>query len=152
MEKKDIIKQLSSLAQLDVDAFHAYEQAIRKIDHEGIRKQLSLYQSDHRRHYDELSRTIQNMGGKAPKFSKDFKGYVIQGMTSLQSATGIKSALKSMETNEKLTNKKYEQASSNSALPKDIHELLVSFYQDERNHLSFIQQALKEKIWETTPA
>lgn len=152
MEVQGILRELQSLAQLDVDAYHAYGQAIEKIDHEATRKQLAAFQEDHRRHYDELYRVIQEMGQEPPSFTKDFKGYIISGVTSLRSSAGTKGALEAMESNEKLTNKKYRQASSRSLVPKDILLLLLSFYQDEQGHLNFVQKTLKEKVWEKAPA
>ncbi|MFP4072183.1 MAG: DUF2383 domain-containing protein [Desulfovibrionales bacterium] len=147
-DKKNIIKQLHSLAQLDADAYHAYGQAMDKVEHVAIRDQLGVYRDDHRRHFDELSSQIRSMGGDPPDFSKDFKGYFIEGFTSLRSATGTKGALEAMQTNEKMTNKNYNDASSRSDLPPEIHSMLVSFYQDEQQHLRFVEQALKERAWE----
>jgi uncharacterized protein (TIGR02284 family) len=148
MEQSDILEMIGSLAQLDVDAYHAYGQAIEKVDISSVRQELTQYQQDHLRHYQELSRYIESMGGEAPEFSKDFKGYMISGFTSLRSVTGTKGALEAMQSNEKMTNKEYDEASSRSDLPSDLHRLLVSFYQDERTHLSFIESALSEKVWE----
>jgi rubrerythrin len=148
MEKKDVIEMLGSLAQLDVDAYHAYGQAIESIDIGTVRAELSRYQQDHLRHYQELSRTISALGGSPPEFSKDFKGYFISGFTSLRSVTGTKGALEAMQSNEKTTNKNYGEASAHADLPPEIHEMLVSFYQDEQRHLRFIERALSEEVWE----
>jgi rubrerythrin len=148
MEHKDILDMLGSLAQLDVDAYHAYEQAIEKVEVASIRDELTKYQQDHLRHYQEISRRIQEMGGSAPEFAQDFKGYFIAGFTSLRSVTGTKGALEAMQSNEKMTNKNYQEASSHADLPRELHEMLITFYQDERIHLSFIESALNEKVWE----
>lgn len=148
MDNKTLVKHLHSLAQLDVDAFHAYGQAIEKVDYEPVRDQLSVYREEHRNHYDELSRVIRHKGGEPPKFTKDFKGYMIEGMTSLRSITGIKGALEAMETNEKLTNKHYERAASNKEMPPEVGDMLSTFHQDEQRHLSFVQETLRDKPWE----
>ena len=148
METKDILDMLGSLAQLDVDAYHAYAQAIEKVDLAAVREQLTTYQQDHLRHYQELSRQIADLGGSPPEFSQDFKGYFIAGFTSLRSVTGTKGALEAMQSNEKMTNKNYGEASSRADLPPGVHELLVTFYQDEQTHLNFIERALSEKVWE----
>ncbi len=148
MDSKELLKNLKSLAQLDVDAYQAYGQAIEKTEHAPIRDQLSVFREDHRNHYDELSRVIRQKGGEPPSFTKDFKGYVIEGMTSLRSITGTKGALEAMETNEKLTNKNYDKAASNASLPPEVSDMLVTFYQDEQRHLSFVQETLQQKPWE----
>jgi hypothetical protein len=148
METQDILKMLGSLAQLDADAYHAYGQAIEKVDISIVRDELTRYQQDHLLHFQELSRRISDMGGSPPEFSKDFKGYLISGFTSLRSVTGTKGALEAMQTNEKLTNKNYGEASSETGLPRDLHDLLVRFYGDEQDHLNHIERALSEKVWE----
>lgn len=147
MEQKETIKKINSLIHLDIDAFHAYEQAMKNVTEEIIRDQLAEYRNDHHRHFRELSAVLQAMGGEPPDFSPDFKGFFLQGFTSLRSATGTEGALKAMETNEKLTNKTYEEASSWD-LPLDAISLVRSNLDDEKLHLRYIQTALRDRIWE----
>jgi uncharacterized protein (TIGR02284 family) len=147
MEQQEIIKNLNSLIQLDIDAIHAYEQAMKNVAEMHIRDQLAEFRNDHHMHFRELSSVVQSMGGTPPEFSPDFKGFFIQGFTALRSATGTEGALKAMETNEKLTNKNYEEASSWD-LPIATLSLVRSNFEDEKRHLSYIQTALKDRIWE----
>lgn len=142
MDTSEIIDKLSDLAQLDVDAFHAYGQAIDNVEEMDLRSHLERYQSDHERHYVELSRIIREHGGNPPEFSRDFKGYLIEGFTSLRSAMGTKSALKAMKTNEEMTNRKYSQASGDMRFPVALRPILERFYGDEKTHLSWIEQTL----------
>lgn len=147
MVHDDIIKKLNSLIQLDIDAIHAYEQAMKNVNEVSIRDQLAEFRNDHHMHFRELSSVVESMGGTPPEFSPDFKGFFIQGFTALRSATGTEGALKAMETNEKLTNSKYEEASAWD-LPIATLSLVRANYEDERRHLSYIQSALQNKIWE----
>jgi uncharacterized protein (TIGR02284 family) len=147
MEQQEIIKNLNSLIQLDIDAIHAYEQAMKNVSEVHIRDQLAEYRNDHHTHYRELSSVVQSMGGDPPEFSPDFKGFFIQGFTALRSATGTEGALKAMETNEKLTNRNYEEASSWD-LPIATLSIVKANYEDEKRHLSYIQTALRDRIWE----
>jgi len=147
MEYEEIAKKINSLIQLDIDAIHAYEQAMKNVGEQYIRDQLAEYRNDHHRHFRELSAVVQAMGGTPPEFSPDFKGFFIQGFTALRSLTGTEGALKAMETNEKLTNKTYEEASSWD-LPLDAASLVRSNFEDERLHLRYIQTALRNRIWE----
>ncbi len=146
MDSKEIVKRLSDLAQLDIDAFHAYGQALGSIDDMGIKTNMERYQADHERHYVELSQLIRQYGGTPPEFSRDFKGYLIQGMTSLRSAMGMEGALKAMKTNEELTNRQYAQASRDNRFPMELRPILDRFYGDEKTHLSFIEQTLKRFV------
>lgn len=144
MENKEIVKKLSSLVQLDIDAVHAYKEAIDKADNQQVREHLILYRQDHERHITDLSTEIRRLGGTPPEFSLDFKGYLIKGFTSLRSATGTKGALNAMHTNEKLTNKEYE-AAQGWDLPPDLKQVIALAREDERRHLEYIERALQEK-------
>lgn len=148
MDQEEIIKKLNSLIHLDIDAIHAYEQAMKNVEEMHIRDQLAEFRNDHHMHFRELSTVVQSMGGNPPDFSPDFKGFFIQGFTALRSMTGTEGALKAMESNEKLTTKTYEEASSWD-LPIATLSLVRANYEDERRHLSYIQTGLRDKIWES---
>lgn len=141
MTREEIIDQLAKLIHLDVDAMHAYDQAIKNINEQIIKDKLTLFQGDHRRHVDLLSAKVLELGGTPPEPSTDFKGFFISGFTALRSLTGTKGALEAMESNERLTNSKYEDA-SRLDLPVDIASVVQSNLSDERYHLSFIREAI----------
>lgn len=141
MEKSEIIRTLKALAQLDMDAYHAYGQAIEKSDDLGLRHQLEKYRQDHERHVTVLSDCIRELGAEPPEFSRDFKGFLIEGWTALRSVTGVQGVLAAMKTNEKLTNRKYAKAVE-LLLPADIHAVIASNYEDEKEHLAYIQRQL----------
>lgn len=147
MDHNETTKNLNSLIQLDIDAIHGYEQAMKNINEMHIRDQLAEFRNDHHRHFRELSAVVQGSGGTPPEYSPDFKGFFIQGFTALRSLTGTEGSLKAMETNEKLTNKTYEEASSWD-LPLDVISLIRSNLDDEKLHLRYIQTALSDRIWE----
>lgn len=146
MNTEDIIKELSDLVQLDIDAFHAYSQALKNIYHQAISDQIKSFQADHMEHVNNLSREITRMGGQPPEFSQDFKGYLIEGFTSLRSVTGTEGALKAMKTNETLTNKTYESAVKKEFTP-EIKTILEKNYDDEKRHLKYIEDAINTEAW-----
>jgi uncharacterized protein (TIGR02284 family) len=147
MDKSEMAKNLSSLVQLDIDAFHAYEQAIKNIEAPTIREQLIKFRDDHKRHVDDLSTEIRALGETPPEFSPDFKGYLISGFTSLRSITGTEGALKAMQTNEKLTNKNYDEAMT-WPLTSSAKAIVEKNYNDERTHLEYIETTLTTRTWE----
>lgn len=143
MDAKKHIKKLSELVQLDIDAVNAYETALKQIDHQEIHQSIELFRQDHLRHIRDLNDLIVKMGGTPVEFTKDLKGYLIDGMTALRSVTGTKGALKAMETNEVITNKNYSEAVEEcSNLPEEALVLLRQNYADEKRHLAFIREAL----------
>jgi len=141
MKRDEILNQLEKLIHLDIDATEAYDQAIRNIDEQVIKDKLILFKGDHRKHVELLSAKMIEMGGKPPEFTPDFKGFFITGFTALRSMTGTKGALNAMESNEKLTNSRYEDASK-LEMPSDIAAIIRSNLADEQHHLSFIREAL----------
>jgi rubrerythrin len=141
MTRDEILSQLEKLIQLDVDATHAYDQAIKNVDDQMIKDKLLLFQGDHRRHIDLLSAKVLELGGTPPELTSDFKGFFISGFTALRSLTGTKGALEAMETNEKLTTSKYQDAVK-LIWPTDITSLVQSNLADEQRHLSFVREAI----------
>jgi uncharacterized protein (TIGR02284 family) len=141
MNRDDILDNLQKLIQLDVDATHAYDQAIKNVNELVIKDKLIQFQADHRRHIDLLSAKVLELGGTPPELTSDFKGFIISGFTALRSLTGTKGALEAMETNERLTTSKYEEA-SHKDFPVDVSTIIQSNLSDEQRHLSFIREAI----------
>lgn len=143
-----VISILNDLIQLDIDAVHAYAQAIDNIEDAVVRGRLLEFQSDHERHIRELSQIVRDQGGTPIEHKRDFKGFLIEGMTAIRSATGTKGALKAMKTNEVLTNRKYEKALE-EALPPRVRDLVMRNRDDERRHLQYIESCLSGKTSDT---
>lgn len=141
MNRDDILDNLEKLIQLDVDATHAYDQAIKNVKEQVIKDKLIQFQSDHRKHVDLLSAKVLELGGTPPELTSDFKGFMISGFTALRSLTGTKGALEAMETNERLTTSRYEEASK-LEYPVDVLAIVRSNYADEQRHLSYIREAI----------
>ncbi|HXH55402.1 MAG TPA: DUF2383 domain-containing protein [Gammaproteobacteria bacterium] len=144
MFEKTIESIMNDLIQLDVDASHAYGQAIKEIKEKDIQQQLIDFQGDHERHIKELSNLLKALGGKPIEPTRDFKGFVIEGMTALQSLMGTKGALKAMLTNEKITNKKYADALDHNGFTQEARQLIQNNFNDEKRHLEYIKQKLDE--------
>lgn len=138
---EEIYEKLVSLIQLDTDAVNAYEQAIEKTDDLTIRSHLENYKDDHQRHIDELSDYISANGMDVPEQKADIKGLFIEGFTALRSSTGTNGVLKAMEGNEKLTNKKYDEATLWD-LDETAEAIVRRAYNDEKIHLAYIQDEL----------
>lgn len=144
------IKILSDLIHLDVDAIHAYDQAIDHIDVVAIKDRIIEFRDDHERHVTDLSAEIRRLGGEPPKRGRDLKGFFLEGFTAVRAATGTEGALKAMHTNEELTNRRYQDA-LDSGLPAEALDVVRRNREDERRHLAFIDQVLRDKMWEQPP-
>jgi uncharacterized protein (TIGR02284 family) len=142
--KSQLIESLSSLVQLDIDAYFAYETAIEMIDADRVKLMLSRFKKDHRRHISVLSTLITSLGGSPPEMSRDLKGYLIDGYTQLRSVTGTVGTLKAMSSNEKLTSSTYRKA-LDWDLPPDIRAIVERNEQDEAYHLRMINRLIEEE-------
>lgn len=145
---ENITSVLNELIQLDIDAVHAYGQAIDSIDDATLRARMQEFQSDHERHVRELSQCVREHGGTPIEHKRDLKGFLIEGMTAIRSATGTKGAFKAMKTNELLTNRSYDKALAED-LPPRVRDLVMRNRDDERRHLQFIESYLGSKTQDT---
>jgi uncharacterized protein (TIGR02284 family) len=139
------VKKLISLTQLDIDAVYGYVQALKEVDDQAIRSQLTAFRDDHKRHADELSHAIVSFGENPPEFSPDFKGYITAGFTAVRSLSGTIGALKALESNEKLSNRAYSEALSWD-MPVNVKGLIEKNYADERRHLKYIQDRIEAVV------
>jgi uncharacterized protein (TIGR02284 family) len=142
MNDKNLIAALSNLIQLDIDAVHAYHQAIKEIDDPIIRNRLLKFQEDHRNHVSVLSKQITDLGGQPPEQSKDFKGYVIEAFAAIRSFTGMKGALSAIRVTEEIANRYYGEVVSKEA-PSEIKESLREYFSEEKVHLDYITSNLQ---------
>lgn len=141
MERSDTIDKLNDLIQLDVDAVQAYDHAIKNVEYDDIRKRFGEFQDDHRTHIRNLAEMVQQLGGTPVKLEPSLKGYLLEGLTALRSATGTKAALEAMKTNEKLTNRKYEEAVAQN-FAEGVMKLLRMNFAQEQQHLAYIEEIL----------
>jgi rubrerythrin len=151
MDDREIASRLKDLVQVDIDAVHAYGQAIENIDVPDVREQCIKFQSDHERHVTDLSAIIRRLGVEPPEFTRDFKGFLLEAFTAIRGITGTEGALKALRTGEEMTNKRYSEARS-WEMPLDIVSEIQTNYEDEQRHLHYINQAIDSRIWETAAA
>lgn len=136
-----VLDTLTHLAQVDIDAIHAYSQAIERSEDEDLASVLSAFRDDHRRHVDDLGAEIRKLGGDPP-VQPDTTGFVIEGFTAVAASAGTAAALAAMESNEIVTNDAYHSALTED-LPSEISSLLLRNYDDEKRHLATIRSKLE---------
>ncbi len=145
MDARNVAEKLNTLIQLDIDAVGAYNQAIDEIDEPDVRDRLEGYRDDHEQHISDLSDIVVEMGEEPVERSKDFKGFLLGGFTKILSMGGTDSALKAMESNEKITNKKYAEAMDWDFGP-EIHGIIRKNLEDENEHLEYIERTLGHEV------
>lgn len=151
MTHDEIIDDLNDLIQLDFDAVQAYTQAIDEIDVPTIRDELMHFRTDHDRHVTGLTSIVRRYGGRPVEQSRDFKGFLIEGLTAVRSKMGTENALNAMRSNEQLTNREYQEAVRKD-YPMDILSELEANFADEQRHLQYIEQTINGRMWEPSEA
>lgn len=146
MNSKEIANKLSDMIKLDIDAVQAYKQALDNIEEQDIHSEISQFCNDHKRHIRDLTQCIEDLNETPPSLTPDLKGFFIEGFTALRSLTGTEGALKAMQGNEELTNKKYAEALS-WKVPQSIKNILQKNYEDEKRHLTYITKVLANENW-----
>lgn len=146
-----LLKQLVALVHVDIDAWHAYGHAIRHVELDLVKHQLQKFQEDHERHVKEWCDAISKFGGEPPPFSRDLRGFVMEGVTAIRSVTGTEGALKAIRLNEVHTNGRYDEQEW-IHMPPELRELLHKNQQDEHRHLQYVEQAIEVKVWEDVPS
>lgn len=145
MVAEEIVLELNDLIQLDIDAVHAYAQAVQWIDDSSVRDSLESFMEDHGRHIEILSQKVRELSADPPSYSRDFKGFLIEGFTvSLASIAGSRGALEAMRMNERLTNRLYARGASLD-FPSDILLLVRGGLEDERCHLEYLEKVLESR-------
>lgn len=150
MDVMKIVNKLNSLIKLDVDAVHAYDQAIEACEILTVKDTLTEFRNDHERHIHDLSEQVRTLGG-TPEVHRDLKGFVIEGFTALMSR-GDHSALLAMRGNEELTNRVYKAALEMEDLTPEARTVIERNYADEQRHVSWINSQLSARVWERKAA
>jgi rubrerythrin len=138
------IATLNDLLQLDHDAVGAYGIAIRATTDESHRETLSEFRADHERHIEELTRLIQDRGGKpiqAPHLPTSVFKLVMQQAGALGGETALLLAFKA---NERQSRDKYRRAAEGSE-DYEVTEVLARAADDEIRHYDWAVRALLER-------
>jgi Domain of unknown function (DUF2383) len=147
MTEQEIAAELTSLAQLDVDAVLAYDRAISTIREGQVARELSRFKVDHERHILDISEALLAMGRNAPQLRPDLKGSILGSVTGIWSRLGTERALQAMRTNEQLTTSTYARALA-KPFPEHVLAIIRRGDADERRHLAWIERALDQRLWE----
>jgi rubrerythrin len=147
-DNKPEVSKLRSLAQLDADAVGAYDAAISRVGEPLIREKLNEFRIDHVRHLQDLNAFIQQFGGEPVELKPDLKGAAMKMATAASSMMGTHAALAAMLGNEEFSNRAYEYALRFEWSP-EVRTLVEKNREDERRHLAWIQDALKDRLWGT---
>ena len=137
------IQELKDLVSLDYAAIEGYEAAIKGIKNEKYKNVLEGFKNDHERHINAISHFLKKKGYNCPT-GPGMKKLLIQGKVILATFAGDIAILKATRGNEVMMNEAYEKINTYNDVPSDIQKILREGYQDENNHLLWIEEELDE--------
>src|SRR5688572_15886983 len=89
----EVVRLLTSLFHLEVDAARAYAQAVDRCDDTDVRAALSRFRADHERHVGDIAANLARAGGEDPVRAPDAKGVLLEAFAALRAMTGTRGAL-----------------------------------------------------------
>ena len=137
------IAMLNDLLQLDHDAVGAYGVAINATTDESRRETLRGFRADHERHIEEVTRLIQDRGGKpiqSPHLPTGVFKLAVQKAGTLGGETALLLAFKA---NERQGRDKYRRAAENSD-DLEVADVLARASEDEIRHYDWAVRTLQE--------
>ena len=134
---------LDSLLRGEMSAVETYRQAIDKFAGEPQIDQLRGFQRDHRDAADKLWHHIEKHGGK-PSEGSGAWGAFAKAVTGSAKLFGDTAALKALKEGEEHGLKEYQDALDDKKLPADCRELIQGFLGKQRQHITAIDQLMKQ--------
>jgi uncharacterized protein (TIGR02284 family) len=139
--KEEDIKLLKNLTQYEIDHSFLIRQCIDNIRNQALKDRLLKMREECGSNIQELSSLITKYGGEKLDYSKDFKGFFMQGYAAMRGLTSDQGAMSALHTNSKIILKSYESA-LNYALPEDIKQTVRKIYESKKSWLEYIESKI----------
>jgi uncharacterized protein (TIGR02284 family) len=146
LSSEKIIEELNELIRLDHDAIGAYNEAIDGIDESRLRERLRRFCGDHVRHVADLTLIVRRLGGEPPA-KPAARGLSRMTLTKVAGLDDPEVVLKVMRSNENVIQKYYGECCQQD-FPEEIRDVIQRHFGDEQRHCSWMEQALRARIWE----
>jgi len=151
MRSIDAAAELARLYSLEIDAAHAYGNAVALVGHGPVHGELRLFGLEHQRHVLILQEALLRLGVEVPEADPDVKGVVIGALSPPRRPLTLEDVLEGMRGNEQLTGSGYAKTLG-KPLPRGVRELLKPFSEEERQHLEWLERMVSRRLWETARA
>jgi rubrerythrin len=137
------IAMLNDLLQLDHDAVGAYGVAINATTDESRRETLRGFRADHERHIEEITRLIQDRGGKPIQYPHMPTGVFKLAVQKAGALGGETALLLAFKANERQGRDKYRRAAESSD-DLEVADVLARASEDEIRHYDWAVRTLQE--------
>ena len=132
-----IAKLLQDLSQREIDASFLLGQAIENVTNLTIRDSLIKAREDCEKNIKDLCELTHLYGKEAPKHTKDFKGYFMQGYLAMRGWTSDQGLMRALHSNLQMLIGAYEDALKRK-LPENIREKAVQIHETAKDHLKYV--------------
>lgn len=139
--QSDFLDALNCLLELEYEAIEIYEAAINRIESKNYVTQLKSFKQDHQNHIDKISKYLASKNYDLVK-KPGIKQWISIASISFSSIIGDKNVLGSFRSAEEDTNTAYERVNNHSEAAQDFKRELTSFYEDEKRHKKWIEEAI----------
>ncbi len=136
--QEETIKELQKLTQYEIDESFLISQCIDNVKEQTLKARLLTIKNECENNIVELAILVKQYGGEPPEYSKDFKGYFMNGYAAMRGAFTDQGVLKALHTNLKLILKPLESA-INSELPTEAKEALKKIYENKKRIIKDIE-------------
>lgn len=134
---QETAKILQNLTQYEIDESFLIDQCISNVSNEAIKAKLFTIKGECDERIKELAMLVKKYGGAVPTYSKDFKGYFMNGYAAMRGGFTDQGALKALDTNIKLILKAFE-STLKPPLPQDVKDTITKICEDKKKTLQYL--------------
>jgi rubrerythrin len=146
----DFYDALESLIDMDRDAVCAYDAALARFERPEYREKITQFRNDHLAHVDVLTGFLKKSSRLPAKKTASVdkkRSSVTQDKDVVSKLMGDRAILHAMRSNELDSNTVYNRLIHRSDIPDALKSYLKKAYQEENNHLIWIEQALDDRSY-----
>lgn len=139
----NFIQELKELVCLDYAAIDSYESALGKLKNKKYKDIFERFKNNHKIHISNISRFLTEEGYRCPT-GPSLKHYLTHGKVILATFAGDVAILKALRSSEFLANEAYDNINTFKGIPNNLKKNLLDAYEDEKDHLFWIEEELDE--------
>lgn len=130
-------KLLQELAQAEIDASFLISQAMDNVNNSVLREKLLKYKQQYEEHIKDLSKLVRDSGREAPSYSKDFKGFFMQGYAAMRGLVSDQGVMAALHTNLQRILKVYEPHLT-SIVDDNIKSKIKQIYEEDKKIVEYV--------------
>lgn len=143
-----VIDKLNAHIRGELDILAVVDEALSVCTLDDIRAKLRDFRQEHERHIERLSEIVASLGGE-PTSRRDLVG-VLMGVSARIGARSDASGLRVLRRDLERTASRYESSLFDELRP-NVREAYEQILADERRHMSWLDETIKERGWEEVP-